>query len=331
MSQVLDFYDDHGAYLAHVVPSLEFAKEASWQPQDHLLDRDFALIALTPEGSEVRKYPINDRGNAYSSVLYFHKFGSALHPAAYSFAKGNLVEACKRFGLDVPEFLKTATAIPHGDFKVVDERRIVVPWLSLQEPELKKEGAFDKLAAVQLNWDDMDMFDRRESALELIQLAEHGVVVPQRIGKYAGVRLSPLFESRVQHRAKFYARDSEQAEMYDRLSKVAYAMTDLDDAVEALCMLDEMSGLWGKYGSSTVPDPILTVYEAIPEAEWSWTDGVRRLTRGDLIKAATSEETMGKVASALAPEVAHAFKLSPVELFDQLPAPLQRVVHTIIK
>lgn len=92
-SQVLDFYDDghHELMSKFAMPSsLRHAQTNVLSPEDHasLPDADFGLIFLTKRASVLRKFPLNDPGNAWLSSQYFGEtFNKLAFPARFIAAK----------------------------------------------------------------------------------------------------------------------------------------------------------------------------------------------------------------------------------------------------
>lgn len=74
-----------------------------------LPDDNYALV-LVDHGVKMKKYATTDKGNTALSVVYLLKQGHYLPPQAVKIAAQNLIEACGRFGLDIPEQLKLAAS-----------------------------------------------------------------------------------------------------------------------------------------------------------------------------------------------------------------------------
>lgn len=110
---VFDLYDDAGGEVLRSVVSgpgdvPDFVKEAHYiTSEDSRPDDNYALVLLN-EGQKLRKYATIDAGNTALSVIYLIKQGSALPEKAIKVAASNLIEACNRYQLGVPEQLKEA-------------------------------------------------------------------------------------------------------------------------------------------------------------------------------------------------------------------------------
>ena len=115
---VFDVYDDTtGDTLRSVIPEVEnapdFIKEAeriSPERSQSLPDDAYSLVMLKG-GNKIRKYASVDKGNTALSVLYLIKQAHLLPEKAVKVAAHNLIEACHRFGMEVPKQLKQAAAM----------------------------------------------------------------------------------------------------------------------------------------------------------------------------------------------------------------------------
>ncbi len=111
---IIDPYDDvDGTLIRSMLGEKdipEFVKTAERVDADQsarIPDDNYALVLLD-HGSKMRKYATIDKGNTALSVLYLLKQAHYLPANAVKVAAQNLIEACERYGLDVPEQLKLA-------------------------------------------------------------------------------------------------------------------------------------------------------------------------------------------------------------------------------
>jgi len=90
---VIDFYDDSAhAHMSKVAmpAALRNVKLAMLSPEQHarLPDTDFGLIVLTKRANVLRKFPVNDPGNAWLSAQYFGQtYEKLAFPARFVAAK----------------------------------------------------------------------------------------------------------------------------------------------------------------------------------------------------------------------------------------------------
>lgn len=113
---VIDSYDDvDGAVIRSLVEIQnvpDFIKSAERLDPDRatkLPDDNYALVLLD-RGMKMRKYATVDKGNTALSVMYLLKQAHYLPEAAVKIAAQNLIEACERFGLEIPHQLKLAAS-----------------------------------------------------------------------------------------------------------------------------------------------------------------------------------------------------------------------------
>jgi len=103
-SAVLDFYDDsnheHMSKIA-MPESMRTTRVSLLTPEQHssLPDSDFGLILLTKRANVMRKFPVNDPGNAWLSAQYFVQACEKLaFPARFVAAKF-IKSACDAYGV----------------------------------------------------------------------------------------------------------------------------------------------------------------------------------------------------------------------------------------
>lgn len=162
---VFDQYDDgDGQVLRSIVHRVEdipdFVKTSSMlTPEQHVRTSDdqFALVMIE-DGGKLRKYAMVDKGQTALSVLYLLKQAHLLPPQAVKVAASNLIHACLRHELSVPEQLKIAAQtgmspvsgkshLPYAKGAKVSKIQFPVkepPKESLDNPQLgKADGAND--------------------------------------------------------------------------------------------------------------------------------------------------------------------------------------------
>lgn len=136
---ITDHHDDLGSFLRQTAPELaqsQFVKEASWQEKTEMMDRDFAVILVEPNGREHRKLAMNDAGNTLASLTYFLTKDHSLSDSAVKVASSNLLDAAMHYGLFAE----------YGDSLLYNE---------------KLGSAFDVLAYLADNMNDRDVLDGR--------------------------------------------------------------------------------------------------------------------------------------------------------------------------
>jgi hypothetical protein len=102
---VVDFYDDTKheimAKVASAAAAVRDVPVTVLKPEDHgrLSDADFGLIVITKQANVLRKFPVNDPGNAWLSSQYFqHTHEKLAFPARFIAAK-HIKQACDAYGV----------------------------------------------------------------------------------------------------------------------------------------------------------------------------------------------------------------------------------------
>lgn len=113
---VIDQYDDvDGALIRSLLTEesipdfIKSAERVDPEGSAKIPDDNYALVLLD-KGNKMRKYATIDKGNTALSVLYLLKQAHLLPEKAVKVAAQNLIEACERFKLDIPQQLKLASA-----------------------------------------------------------------------------------------------------------------------------------------------------------------------------------------------------------------------------
>jgi hypothetical protein len=126
---ILDFYDDSKHELMAKVAApqgrLGAVNLAVLTPEQHegLPDSEFGLVILTKRAAVLRKYPVNDPGNAWLSAQYFQNTHTKLaFPARYVAAKF-IKTACDAYG--VPSSAQVVAYATRADDAEVDTNTFV--------------------------------------------------------------------------------------------------------------------------------------------------------------------------------------------------------------
>lgn len=113
---VIDTYDDVDGVIIRSLMDIkdvpDFVKSAERidpESGSKIPDDNYALI-LVDQGTKMRKYATVDKGNTALSVMYLLKQAHYLPEAAIKVAANNLIEACERFELEIPNQLKLAAS-----------------------------------------------------------------------------------------------------------------------------------------------------------------------------------------------------------------------------
>jgi hypothetical protein len=197
---------------------------------------------------------------------------------------------------------------------------------AMQQKVGSATSPFDVLRYAVDNWDDLDPYDRHDTAVFLTKSASAGVRVPDHIYKYGGTELNPVVP-RLMEARKSYTVNEQTQDNYDRLGKMASAM-DPEDVVEALYLIDEQASLTPRYGDG-IPDPLLCVYGQVKEAEWSWMHGGDMVNESQLKRFAAAPYCSYNMGELFSDDICNRFKKDPMGTFKGLPVEQQIVVSRL--
>lgn len=158
---VLDFYDDSSKELMNKIAFPQELGETkvnilSTEDQERLPDSEFGLVILTKRASVLRKFPVNDPGNALLSSHYFDETHKKLaFPARFVAAKF-IKKACDAYGVAAsPRVEAYAARVEPGEadqnvFQEGSESRWMLQKLAQQEFMEKQSSATEVNALVQM-------------------------------------------------------------------------------------------------------------------------------------------------------------------------------------
>ncbi len=327
--RVLDIADDNGALLLAQTGGLQgldrHVKEAAWREPGVMRTRDYALLLVDTDGREHGKYACYDPGNTLVSMLYLQNaYPRDLNPAAAKTAAATLASLAVDWGLPVPEGISKLASmeLSEADSKdIISTRRVRYNPPKLADAPKAAPGPFEKAASARQRWADLDPFERRDVARELIKEAESApLYIPTHFYQYAGDRLSPKFAAYMRERQD-YTSDPDVVEGYKTLAKIA-AACEPDSVVQSLYVLDELAHLrWAggdRYGE-TLADPVRCVYHTDKVAAYSWNHGAEATNENELFVFTTHPTAASRFLGAFTPEVWQRFRASPVSTFQAMP------------
>jgi len=215
----------------------------------------------------------------------------------------------------------------------LDERRVLVKSASCAPiPAVKEASApsiLEKVAEADRRWEDLNPWERRVVALTLAAEEPGFGEFPAKVASYMGEEIHPNILDNMRWRATRVARSDEDAENYLRVGAMAkVGSLDLEDAVEALFLLDEKNGVvvQNGYGPS-LPDPYLAVYAGLKkEAMWAWTRGDAYINEHQLrsyVGTAAAKIQMGELFTD---DLIDKFRKDPVKTFESLPSEQKKLI-----
>jgi len=215
----------------------------------------------------------------------------------------------------------------------LDERRVLVKSASCAPiPTVKEASApsiLEKVAEADRRWEDLNPWERRVVALTLAAEEPGFGEFPAKVASYMGEEIHPNILDNMRWRATRVARSDEDAENYLRVGAMAkVGSLDLEDAVEAVFLLDEKNGVvvQNGYGPS-LPDPYLAVYAGLKkEAMWAWTRGDAYINEHQLrsyVGTAAAKIQMGELFTD---DLIDKFRKDPIKTFESLPSEQKKVI-----
>lgn len=368
-STVLDFYDDseHDLMMKIASPSgLSGVQIDVLDAERHaeLPDDNFGLVILTKRASVLRKFPLNDAGNAWLSSQYFSQTHEKLAFPARFIAATFIKEACDAYEVPasrlVEEYAARATDVDSNTFVEGSEKS----WMlrKLASREMMTKSASDGAALADLPNEHFAMVIKQGDG-EIIRKyampdAAHVKMAAAYFDKYA-MELPPQyrhrFASSVQNRAQELNVD---VSSHDSLYKWAsgdwnkHIHTHLEHRKSLLPgdsagrgILDKLAAAIGETTPSDMAEALSEFDQAtgisryydkgltdpyastMAKAASGWSDEIdgQTITEDHLRKVASS----AKLASYLGQSFANQFSKNPVEIFESLPSPEKTLIKQL--
>jgi hypothetical protein len=371
---VLDFYDDskHELMSKIAMPAAIARAQTTVLTADQhaaLPDTDFGLIVLTKRAAVMRRYPVNDPGNAWLSAQYFQATHEKLAWPARFIAAKFIKTACDAYGVPNSKMV-AAYAARVGDDEATSNTFVEgseTGWMlrKLAEREFieKQAQAAEIEAFVNLPNEHWGLVVRSEDGTILrkyaMPTAEYVKVAAEYFDKYA-MDLSPphrhQFARNVQARAAELEVDVSGHDLLEKwaspgwnrhvLAHIEQRKSLLPRNQDARSVLDKLAASLGE----TSPEDAAAALQAIDAAT-----GLSRYYDRGLSDPYAS--TMGKVAEGWSDEVdgmtiteadlrkeavqkkiagymgssfASQFAANPVEIYESLPAPEKALIKQVI-
>lgn len=371
---VLDFYDDsHHELMTKIAMPAAIARAQTTvlTPHQHaaLPDSDFGLVVLTKRAAVLRRYPVNDPGNAWLSGQYFQRTHEKLAWPARFVAAKFIKSACAAYGVPSSKMVDAyAARVEEGEattntFVEGSESGWMLRKLAQREFIEKQASAVEINALTELPNEHFAMVVRGEDGSVIRKYAmpdqAHVKLAAAYFDKYA-MDLAPehrhRFASNVQARAAELDVDVSAHESLAKwaspgwnrhvLAHIEQRKSLLPRNQEARSVLDKLAASLGE----TSPEDAAAALQQIDTA----TGLTRYYDRGLTDPCAS---TMGKVASGWSDEVdgvtiteadlrkeafqkklagymgtsfMSQFAANPVEIYESLPAPEKDLIKQVI-
>lgn len=357
-NQVLDVADDINKELlkqimAEATPPdmVKTAQVATRDVQEKFTRSDFALIAITKEGNELRKFPINDAANTWLSMQYFLKTSSKLPGAASRLAANNLKIACDKFGIkshsaieDMPiqrstvyhegaDIAKIASRIAVETVKQDDSKH----FYALDQRYPMANAEFVKKAGQYFVTHEKEFSDpaqRHEFANNVLERAkELQVALEQKevLEKYAGAEFGDILETQIRMRHDLLQARPDMDEALTKVASYKKELVPLDFA-KLLHTFDKKASLdkyYGGYLADAYKSTFETRFTKVASGySWESADG-SSISEKELTK--TFEDKYDTVKGYFGSTVAEQLKKHGCQIFASLPKDAKEVITKIAK
>lgn len=359
-NQVIDVADDYNKSLLTEIlrefqppELLKTAQVATTESREKLGREAFALVVLTKEGSELRKYPIQDAANTWLSCRYFEKTAHKLPPKAKDIAAGMLKRACAQHKLEETPMLKSSTAKTIGGLynEIYDRVKTASP-ITFVSPEADNSKHFFALGQnyampspefvkqaeqyfVQYEKEFADAEDRSTFAANVMARAEELRVPLEHqatMAKYASVGYGDRLEAQISMR-----RDLLQArpEMSAALEKIAAYKAELPapQFAKLLYTFDKKASL-SKYYGSHLADAFKATFEqklTKQSSGYKWECDDDELSCNEKELTDAFEKKANKIKGYFGETVAESLKKHGCSIFDSLPRDAKETIAKIAK
>jgi hypothetical protein len=371
---IIDFYDDskHEHMTKVAMPAaLRNTAVTMLTPEQHaaLPDSDFGLIFLTKRASVLRKFPVNDPGNAWLSAQYFGQTHKKLaFPARFVAAKF-IKTACDAYGVpSSPHVDAYAARVESGEaesnvFVEGSERAWMLRKLAQRELMEKTSSAAEMNAIVNMPDEHFALVLQTGDGAVIRKYAmpdaRHVKVAANYFDKYA-MELPPEYRHRfaisVRNRADELGvdlADNTQLHKWAGVDWNRHVLAHLEQRKSLLPQNEGARGILDKLAASiheTNPADMAAALQTFDKAtglERYYERGLQDPFSSSMSKTAEAwsaevdgrtiteddlrkEATIKKIAGYLGETFASQFAKSPAEIFESLPAPEKALVKQIV-
>lgn len=357
-NQVLDLADDTNKELlkeilkAGAPPEMvKTADIATREVQEKMGRNAFALVALTKEGHEIRKYPIHDAANTWLSCQYFEKTAHKLPSRARNMTSGMLKRACALHSVKETPKVAQSTSVPSGNVyhEAYDMTKTAQPievealakddskhFYALEGRYPMQNAEFVKKASSYFEQHEKsfaDPLDRHTFAHNVIERAKELRVTLDNesvLSKYAASGYGDILDTQIKMRHDLLDGSVNQA----ALTKVASYKKELaaPEFAKLLHSFDKKASLDKYYGGY-----LADAYKATFETRFTKTasgysydsDDGDSVSEKELTK--TFEDKYDKVKGYFGETVAKELKKHGCAIFDSLPKDAKEVITKIAK
>lgn len=371
---ILDFYDDskHELMSKVAMPTeLKNLDVTVLTPEQHseLSDNEFGLVFLTKRASVLRKFPVNDPGNAWLSAQYFDStYEKLAFPARFVAAKF-IKEACDAYGVPASSRVDAYAARVEEDeatsnrFVEGSEQSWMLRKLAQRELMDKTASAAEINAIVNMPDEHFALVTKNGDGSVIRKYAMpdagHVKLAANYFDKYA-MDLSPEYRHRfaasVYNRADELGVDvsgNEQLHKWAGTDWNHHVVAHIEQRKSLLPMNKGARGVLDKLAASlheTTPGDMAAALQTVDEAtglDRYYDRGLADPYASSMAKTAMGwsmevdghtvteedlrkEATIKKISGYLGSTFAQQFSKNPSEIFDSLPVTEQVLIKQIV-
>lgn len=374
VAATIDFYDDAKHELMTKISMPQEMKDTNvtmLTPEQHqsLSDSEFGLVVLTKRASVLRKFPVNDPGNAWLSAQYFAKTHEKLaFPARFVAAKF-IKQACDAYGVSASQIVDAYSArVEEGEatsntFVEGSESGWMLRKLAQRELEFNKTAAVEMNALAEMPGEHFALVVRQGDGSIIRKYAmpdqHHVKLAAAYFEKYAMDLPSEYrhkFAVSVQNRAEELGVDISEGDMLQKWSSTnwnRHVNAHLEQRKSLLPRNPSARDVLDKLAASldeTTPEDAAAALETFDQATGLTKYYDRGLTDpyastmdkaaegwsaevdGEIVTAADLKKvaTSKKIAGYLGETFARQFSEHPSEIFESLPTPEKVLIKQII-
>jgi len=359
-NQILDLNDDvNKAILTAIVKEgnvPELMKKASVVGRDErakLSRHDFALVALTKEGRELRKYPINDAVNTWISARYFEKTAHKLPVRAQEIAASMLKKACALYHVEETAKLKGFESKVSSNLyqelqdmcKTAQRTEVEVSTPDNSKHFYALRGSYampnpeyvKKASAYFSDYESSfrDAADRHEFAKNVLERAkELDVALDNKdsLEKYANADYGDILDVQIRMRQELLQTRPEMSAALEKVAEYKNTLTAPEFA-KLLYAFDKKASLDKYYGGYLADSFKATFEQRLTKKAsgytWESRDGELKLTEKELTTAL--EKKAEKIKGYFGPTIADQLKKHGCSIFESLPDDAKETIAKIAK
>ena len=330
--KLLDLYDDVElagitkiASTASIPDSVKGMQLLSNDELEKLADEDFALVEIE-KTSKVRRFPVNDYGNAWMSAKYFEQTYSNLDYSLAKIAAKRLAEACDFYDIkEVPSVISNfPEAVITPITKTASKYALGNRYPLEDELDVKKACTYFEKYASAFTPSERHQYSKavQSRAKELNVVVDNST-----LQKYASTQKNEAFSAYVNER-KTMVSDDVKRSVLDKIASIFVTESDIEKVAKMLEQFDKDNGL-ETHWDTHIRDPYSASFTMEKKACNQLIAGDESISEVELIEGIEKERI--KFKEYFGNEVVTQMEKFPTDIFESLPNPTKEVVINLVK